>query len=174
MIYLPHRAVFIHIPRTAGNSITSAIASECAGRGVDIILGTGRVKGWEQTNRHRRAEVLKGLIEEWEDIYKFAIHRPEEDRIRSAAKLIQRDRENKVYESPSCAKPWKRVLTGKDESAYWNGFKKQTTNWYIKSEQGEDLGVELHEFSELDDKWPEICDKCDIPQCILPRLNSSQ
>ena len=174
MIYLPHRAVFIHIPRTAGNSITSAIASTCAGRGVDIILGTGRVDGWEHTRRHRRAQLLKDLIEEWEDIYKFAIHRPEEDRAQSAAKLIQRDIENKVYENPLCPKPWKRVLTGKDESAYWDGFKEQTTDWYIKGEQGEDLGVELHEFSELNEKWPEICDKCDIPQCILPRLNSSK
>jgi hypothetical protein len=99
MIYLPHRAVFIHIPRTAGNSITSAIASTCAGRGVDIILGTGRVENWEHTRRHRKAAFLKDRIGEWEDIYKFAIHRPMEDRIESAAKLIQRDVENKVYEN---------------------------------------------------------------------------
>jgi len=171
MIYLPHRAVFIHIPRTAGNSITSAIASACAGRGVDIILGTGRVNGWENTRRHRRAQLLKDLIEEWEDIYKFAIHRPEQDRIQSAARLIQRDRENKVHENPSCPKPWKRVLTGEDESAYWKGFREQTNDWYIKGSQGEDLGVELHEFSELNEKWPEICDKCQIHRCTLPRLN---
>lgn len=173
MIYLPHRAVFIHIPRTAGNSITSAIASTCAGRGVDIILGTGRANGWEHTRRHRRAQLLKDLIEEWEDIYKFAIHRPEEDRIQSAAKLIQRDIENKVYENLSCPEAWRRVLKNEDKH-YWDGFKEQTTDWYIKGGQGEDLGVELHEFSELNEKWPEICDKCDIPQCILPRLNSSK
>tara|TARA_R110000824_G_scaffold269679_1_gene458149 strand:- start:77 stop:598 length:522 start_codon:yes stop_codon:yes gene_type:complete len=173
MIYLPHRAVFIHIPRTAGNSITSAIASTCAGRGVDIILGTGRVNGWEHTRRHRRAQLLKDLIEEWEDIYKFAIHRPEEDRVQSAARLIERDVRNKVHEKPSCPEPWRRVLKNEDKH-YWDGFKEQTTDWYIKGGQGEDLGVELYRFSELNEKWSEICDKCDIPQCILPRLNSSK
>jgi len=175
MIYLPHRAVFVHIPRAAGNSVTSAMASVCAGKGIDIILGTSSgIEGWQQMKRHTRAVVLKEVIDEWDNIYKFAIHRPDEDRRQSAAKLIQRDRDNKIHEGPMCQEGWKRVLTGKDESAFWDGFKEQTTDWYIKSEQGEDLGVELHEFSELDDQWPEICDKCDIPQCILPRLNSSK
>jgi len=30
MIYAPKRFVFIHIPRTGGNSITSAVAASCA------------------------------------------------------------------------------------------------------------------------------------------------
>ena len=53
MIYLPKRAVFIHIPRTAGNSITNAIAKSCAGRNVDVIIGTAQgVKGFGRSNRH--------------------------------------------------------------------------------------------------------------------------
>ena len=73
MIYLPQRAVFIHIPRAAGNSVTSAIASVCAGKGVDIILGTGgAIENWNKFGRHARAAVLEKVVGEWDDIYKFA------------------------------------------------------------------------------------------------------
>ena len=55
MIYLPKRAVFIHIPRTGGNSITSAVASICAGRGIDIILGTASdIKDANRAARKKR------------------------------------------------------------------------------------------------------------------------
>lgn len=174
MIYLPHRAVFIHIPRTAGNSITSAIASTCAGRGVDIILGTGgEVKGLQNINRHARASALKENIEEWDDIYKFAIHRSMGDRVKSAARLIERDVHNKVHEDSTCTEAWKKVLRNEDRD-YWTTFMRHTTDWFTKGDSLEGLGVEIYDFSEINDKWNEICDKCNIPQCPLPRLNSSK
>jgi|TARA_R110000744_G_scaffold221980_1_gene340950 hypothetical protein len=171
MIYLPHRAVFIHIPRTAGNSVTSAIASACAGKGVDIILGSNAgIKNWGSFHRHMTANKLKEIIDEWDDIYKFAVHRPMEDRVQSAARLIERDVRNKVHEKPSCPEPWRRVLKGEDKE-YWKSFMQQTTEWYTQGGSSEDLGVELFNFSEINNKWHEICDKCKTPQCYLPRLN---
>lgn len=173
MIYLPKRALFIHIPRTAGNSITSAVATICAGRGIDIIMGTsGFISNWEHITRHIRATVLKSHIEEWDDIYKFAIHRPQEDRTTSALRLIERDIEKRIHEQESCPQQWKDVLTGKTRSKHWDVFKKNTTDWYIKGENGEDLGIETWDYKNLNELWPEICDKCQIPRCELPHLNS--
>lgn len=171
MIYLPHRAVFIHIPRTAGNSITSAIAGVCAGRGIDVILGTGGgIKNWRQVNRHVRAATLKEIIAEWDNIYKFAINRPMEERVKSVARLIQRDLDKNIHKDPTCPEVWKRVLKNENEN-YWSAFMEQTTDWYTKGHNNESLGVEIYEISEINDKWYEICEKCNIPQCFLPRLN---
>ena len=172
MLYLPKRAVFIHIPRAAGNSITSAVATACAGRGIDVIAGTsGFISNWEHMARHVRATVLRNYIEEWDDIYKFAIHRPQEDRARSALRLIERDVENRVHEQESCPQQWKDVLTGKTRSQYWERFMKNTTDWYIKGQNGEDLGVEIWDYKNLNESWPIICERCCIPRCKLERLN---
>jgi hypothetical protein len=174
MIYLPQRAVFIHIPRAAGNSVTSAIAGVCVGKGIDIILGTGpRTKKWRQVERHIKAAALKELIDEWDDIYKFAINRPIKERAKSVARLIQNDLDNGVHEDPTCPEGWRRVLNNEDEN-FWPGFMRQTTDWYTKGKNKESLGVEIYEMSEINYKWYEICEKCNIPQCSLPRLNQSK
>ena len=93
--------------------------------------------------------------------------------MQSAARLIERDVYNKVHEDPTCPEGWKKVLKNEDEN-YWNAFMRQTTEWYIKGNNREDLGVETYSFSEINNKWDEICDKCNIPQCILPKLNQSK
>lgn len=173
MIYLPQRAVFIHIPRAAGNSVTSAIAGVCAGRGIDTILGTGgSIENWTNVKRHVRAATLREMINEWDDIYKFAIDRPMEERVKSVARLIQRDIDNNVHEDPTCPEAWRKVLNNEDEN-YWRIFMTHTTDWYVNGYNDESLGVETYPMSELNDKWYEICDKCSIPQCSLPRLNQS-
>jgi len=171
MIYLPQRAVFIHIPRAAGSSVTSAIAGVCVGSGIDTILGTGPgVKNWRHVSRHVRAATLKEIIAEWDNIYKFAVNRPMEERVKSAARLIQRDFDKNIHKDPTCPEGWKRVLKNEDEN-YWPSFMRQTTDWYTKGHNNESLGVEIYEMSEINDKWYEICDKCHIPRCVLPRLN---
>mgnify|MGYP003117352782 FL=1 len=171
MIYLPKRAVFIHIPRAAGNSVTSAISEVCAGKGIDIILGTGgMIENWQQMKRHSRAVKLKEIIHEWDDIYKFAIHRPMKERVNSVARLIQRDLDKNVHEDPTCPEAWRKVLTNEDEN-YWSVFMSHTTDWYTKGENEEDLGVEIYQLSDINYRWHEICEKCNIPQCNLPKLN---
>ncbi len=69
MIYLPKRAVFIHIPRTAGNSITSALASACAGNTYALFIGTAAhsIEPWSPVARPRTANRLKNIITAWDD-----------------------------------------------------------------------------------------------------------
>ena len=140
MIYLPKRALFIHIPRTGGNSITSAIASSCAGKGIDIIIGTASLKlnHWGKFQRHGRACILRTFIEEWDDIFKFAIYRPEEER-----------------------------------DYHWEKFQTRDWDYCTKGSNREEIGVCKYNLSELNEKWPEICDKCKIPRSDLPYLNKS-
>lgn len=175
MIYLPKRAVFIHIPRTAGNSITNAIAKSCAGRNIDVIIGTAQgVKGFGKSNRHIRAVNLKSVIPEWDDIYKFAVHRPLEDRIKSTVRLINRDFKNGVHLDPTCRDSWRELITSQDMiEKKKKQLQNHTTEWYTLGENKEDLGVEVYNYSELPDKWHEICDKCQIPRCELPHLNKA-
>tara|TARA_R100001163_G_scaffold12639_1_gene11792 strand:+ start:21431 stop:21946 length:516 start_codon:yes stop_codon:yes gene_type:complete len=171
MIYLPKRAVFIHIPRTAGNSVTSAISEVCAGKGIDIILGTsGMIQNWQQMKRHIRAVKLKEIIDEWDDIYKFAIHRPMKERVNSVARLIQRDIAGNVHQDPTCPEDWRKVLTNENKD-YWANFMRHDFDWYTKGRDGQHIGVERYDFSEINNVWHEICDKCHIPRCSLPKLN---
>ena len=173
MIYLPKRAVFIHIPRTAGNSITNAIASACAGNNYDIFIGTGAhtIQHWSHVARHSPAGRISKFITEWDDIFKFAIYRPEEERLESIKRLVQRDIDRKVYELDICADGWREVLTSEDKQWYWDLMIEQDTDYYTRGPRGEDLGVELFDYNRLDELWPEICAKCQLPTIPLPHLN---
>ena len=176
MIYLPRRALFIHIPRTGGNSITSAIASSCAGKGIDTIIGTSsfRLNQWGKFQRHARACILKKFIEEWDDIFKFAIYRPQEERLTSAKRLIDRDISNKVYDDETCTPGWKKflLLSKEERDTHWENFQTRDWDYFTKGSNGEEIGVCKYNFSELNEKWPEICDKCQISKSNLPHLNA--
>jgi hypothetical protein len=179
MIYLPKRALFIHIPRTAGNSITNAIASSCAGNNIDIVIGTCvNVYGFYNVERHVTAYSLYSKIKEWDNIFKFAIYRPQEERVESFFRLIERDRKNKeLIESSVVDEEWKSILRMSNYKEYllnlWkkDGIDMNSLDYFIRDQNGNDLGVELFDYNNLQNLWPEICDKCQIPRCELPYLN---
>jgi len=175
MIYLPGRALFIHIPRTGGNSITSAISTRCAGNGYDIFVGTGSssARHFYHLSRHARACLLKKFITDWDSIFKFAIYRPDEERIESIKKLVERDFNLRLHESPSCSESWRKVLESEDRSWYWENMREHDLNYFIKDYDGSDLGVEVFDYHKLNEVWPHICFKCDIEFIELPHLNRS-
>ena len=175
MIYAPKRFVFIHIPRTAGNSITSAISCACAGKGIDVIVGTSPpIKFYKRIYRHIPAFGLKRFIPEWDDIYKFAVYRPEEDRIRSAVGLVKRDLDNKVYEQDTCSEGWKELLLSEapDEQIRDRMFRRPC-RYYTTGEDGSNMGVDVWDYRFINEEWEQICTRCKIPYHPLPRLNSS-
>ena len=175
MIYLPKRAVFIHIPRTGGNSITNAIASSGTGNGIDVLLGTSNdIPKYHRVSRHVPAFTLRKFIDEWDAIYKFAVDRPLEQRIESIIRLIERDKILKVNLHPTCGDRWKKILEMENYQDFLRkNWEKHTTEWFTRGENGEDLGIEIYNYNELPDRWYEICDKCQIPRCELPHLNKA-
>ena len=96
MIYLPGRAVFVHIPRTGGNSVKNAIASNCIGYGIQTCVSTvpSVYPKFDRVQGHQRAVVLKGYINEWNNIYRFAIHRPMQERVESMYRFIEKLRKS--------------------------------------------------------------------------------
>ena len=56
---------------------------------------------------------------------------------------------------------------------FQDNWSNHTTQYFTQGDYGEDLGVEVYKFEDLPDRWHEICDKCQIPRCELPHLNSS-
>jgi len=174
MIYLPGRAVFVHIPRTGGNSVKNAIASNCIGYGIQTCVSTvpSVYPKFDRVQGHQRAVVLKGYINEWNNIYRFAIHRPMDERIESMFRFIEKLRKNGYCDRPN-SHPEIRELICRDNYRDWiiENWSNQTTQWFTKGDYGEDLGLEVYHYNELADRWYEICDKCCIPRCQLPHLN---
>lgn len=176
MIYLPRRGVFLHIPRTAGNSVTSGIAGATAGRGIDCLVCTSAKEHQVCTGlyRHVPAFELKPLIAEWDNIYKFCIDRDVDARVDSVCRLIARDIRNGVHDDPTCPESWRDLLLNPNHRDIVTAQQKAlTTDWYTLSPQGENMGIERIPYAELNDRWPEICDKLQIPRCELPHLNQA-
>tara|TARA_Y100001938_G_C8046706_1_gene409334 strand:+ start:852 stop:1394 length:543 start_codon:yes stop_codon:yes gene_type:complete len=179
MIYLPGRAVFIHIPRTGGNSIKNAIASSCFSIGFPAVVSTISpvYQEFDRIQIHARAIQLKGYIREWNDIYRFAVHRPMEERMDSTIKFMEKLRALGV-----CGDDWPVSLPEELKDTFCrddykeHAFKEyslHTTQFFTEGDYGEDLGVEVYNFEDLADRWHEICDKCQIPRCELPHINKS-
>ena len=176
MIYLPKRAVFIHIPRTGGNSIKNAIASTCIGHGIPSLVSTMPtfVKEFDRCQGHQTAAVLKSYIREWNDIYRFAVHRPIQDRFDSMDKWIQKLKKKPYHENPLIPEEIKDFMDIEDHPKFFqDNWSSHTTQYFTQGLYGEDLGVEVYNFDDLPERWHEICDKCQIPRCELPHLNGS-
>ena len=176
MIYLPKRAVFIHIPRTGGNSIKNAIARSCIGHGIACLVSTtpNLIEEFEMVQGHQTAWNLKGHIKEWDSIYRFAIHRPKEDRFESMFRLIENVRTNGSYKRSTSHEEIRDIIC-RDDYKEWitENWSEHTTEFFTRGTRGEDLGVEIYKFKELNKRWDEICDKCQIPRCTLPKLCES-
>tara|TARA_B100000287_G_C20432322_1_gene702059 strand:- start:21 stop:563 length:543 start_codon:yes stop_codon:yes gene_type:complete len=177
MIYLPKRAVFIHIPRTGGHSIKNAIARSCIGQNIPMVVSTmpPHLKQFERVHIHQTASTLRGYIREWNDIYRFAVHRPMDERIESIIKWVEHLKQEGFHEQEYVADEVKEFV-GRDDYKEWiiENWKHHTTKFFTEGVYGEDLGVEVYNFEDLGSRWYEICDKCNIPRCELPELNGIQ
>lgn len=176
MIYLPKRAVFIHIPRTGGHSIKNAIAKSCIGQNIPIVVSTipTFIKQFERVQIHQTASTLRGYIREWNDIYRFAVHRPMQERMQSIFKWVEHLKKEGFHEQEYVSDEIKEFV-GRDDYKEWitENWKSHTTQFFTEGVYGEDLGVEVYNFEDLPQRWDEICDKCNIPRCELPHLNTA-
>lgn len=172
MIYAPGRFCFIHIPRCAGMAITEALARGSFGEFDVIAVTTPLING---LSRHATAVDTAHLIPDWDDIYRFAIWRPLTHIVGSERRLIRRDFNDGIHRNPATAAGYRSLLESRETvNQSLERWKRDVgdpwTSW--TTDEGRSLGVDKVPMSELADRWPEICDRCQISQTSLRRLNS--
>ena len=185
VIFSPSKFVFIHIPRTGGVSITQGLASrftEHFAAATINMSGIGEVPGgwW----RHARACEMAPHIPNWDSLWRWAVIRSPWDIVASFRRLVERDflafQAAPPTQPPSLGEYWQfladsiampferwvrwhfRYLSG--SGGFWR--------YWCCGEAGEDLGVEPILFDELSDRWPEICERMDLPLVPLLRVNA--
>jgi hypothetical protein len=167
MIYGPKRFLFIHIPRTAGNSITRALSEACLGQ-HDVLAATSPDLGRGfRFFRHVRARKLMNIIPDWEDIYKFAVDRPIEEMRESQQRLINRDLARGRDRDPHVNDGYKNLLLSDPNERHLNRLA-APWDWWCLGDNGEDLGINRIPYAQLGELWPAICESCKVEFVPLP------
>ncbi len=168
MLYLPKRSLFIHIPRTGGNAVTSVVATVAAGRGVDCVVATQPwMLGWP-FHRHASLAEVELFIPDLFELYIWTIDRPLNDRVASYLRLVEFDRARGVHEDPTCSDSWRQTLLADDEQVK-AAFGRFETRHYTLSFRG--AAVDVVPYAELSSRWPELAARMGLPaNTVLPRV----
>jgi len=172
---LSRRSVFIHVPRTAGTAMTTALTSHCPA-GVALV----------REHKHATAaEIREMLAEEWGSLFRFAV-------LRNPWELIASDYRHTVASAAAAI-----GVSALDCTAYWIERMRRTVSYrdfgefvchewlgqwspllpggfwrsYCLGPDGEDLGVEVFRFDQLAEAWGTICGKVGLPVLPLPVVN---
>lgn len=170
IVDVQNRFVFIHIPRTAGISISMSLKPHVSASAIiDTWIG-----------RHMTAAQIKSMIGAlWDQCFRFCIWRPVDEIKTSFHRLV--------------AQAWARrdhirdplwlnfVSQNHDLSAdqLWTsiGWPSDEEDWRSLwlTDHGADLGVTVYDFCTLRDAWPDICRNCHLPVNIpLLHLNRTR
>lgn len=173
---LSDRFVFVHIPRTGGISISTALGTA---RNAQVNL---------TTLRHNYARFIRDREPYWNRLFRFSVIRSPWEIVASWWRLLKRELDFH-YRRPNFdlrEGPWisylrrfskdqdfgryieRDILTGLigiAQGGFWR-------TWCCGA-RGEDLGVRAVRFANLTAEWPEIAERCGRPGLALPHLNGT-
>ena len=175
MLYVPARFLFLHIPRSAGMSISTTLLTALIREQplTSLLYTSGLTLPWHQ---HATADELQHLVRDFDTIYKFAVERPTCDIIASDYRLHQQGaielaagEEPLFIESIAAARNetleqfkrrrWNPWLRGQDAWSRWTGGR---------------LDIHRLRFDHLDEDWIKTLDAIGIPRCELNRCNQTR
>lgn len=183
MLYVHDRFLFIHIPRTAGTSITRTLAGyQLRERPAENMwLSTG-YRG--ALDKHATLREIKAIFgSRINRVYKFAIDRPTEEIIQSDYDLQTRD----IAKLDACMAASGKLPVGMEPA--WSGVlqetRAQTIEQFSRARWGRwlngrsawdhwtggDPTVHRFTFNELETEWPRILSDLGMPPIELARGN---
>ena len=176
MIYVPTKCLFIHIPRAGGSSVKKAIANVCLDNCVPFFCShiPNGTPAFSHLQLHHPAQVWKDMMEEqeWNRIYKFAIDRDHVTRLESALDWVDQAKERPYTLDylKHCWEPRRFYSMKREEREHYiyRNWGHHTTKWFA----GED--VNIIPFEELNEKWDEIMDNCQLPRNELGKINGTK
>jgi hypothetical protein len=176
---LSDKVCYVHIPRCAGMSITTALATAIPDAQVDT-----------EQNRHDYAKYIRSRLNPscWERTFRFAVIRSPWEIVASMWRLAKRDVAAMATDPVFAAQQtgWTEYLrqfaldqdfdhyverdvlggvTGVAMGGFWR-------TWCC-GRYGKDLGVTPYRYARLRDDWPVIAAKCGCRDLELPHLNGT-
>lgn len=178
ILNLKRKFLFIHIPRCAGTSFTRVLHS---------VFPRSLVVNLEW--KHARASEIKGaLIPDnlWDSYMKFAFMRSPWEIIESMWKHTAKYADVPVDASIHVAEGWiKRLKKFKE----YKSFTEYVVDEFFERGDivigkgfyssycqinGEDAGVQIYQFADLDAAWTDLQNRLEIPKNVkLPKLNEA-
>lgn len=160
--------IYIHVPKTAGNSISEALDNLPHGPAYDL---PERV----HPNKHIKARELRAVTdpEVWDSAFKFAfVRNPWDQMVSSYHWWVQTaGRLGAVQESEEvAAMGFEGFMASPYGAEQINEFRGNSFDW-IADEDGNVLLDYVGKFETLQDSWDIICARIGTPPARLPHLN---
>lgn len=155
-----HKFIYIHVPRTAGTSVASALMNQRVRFTFFGKLPPGSLNEFRTRWAHHIAAVnLKPLVPPWDRYFKFAFVRNPWDRAISAY-FYHKQKVDRHRASRSLVEIFKKVKSFDD----WvhHGFTIHPSAHYVADRDGKLMVDFVGRFENLETDFAEICSKIGI------------
>jgi hypothetical protein len=177
MIYCEDNFLFIHIPRTAGWSITKTLAPIlCTPKLFNgSFISTASFSSFPMFHIHSTANDIRKYIPDWNSIYKFAVFRPDDEIIESDYRLHKS--EHCRIGTGQLKKEWeKSVILSQNETL--EEFKKRRWDIWLKGQTTWEYWIGNNDFHKLDfhninEEFKSLLKRFNIPETELLKINGA-
>lgn len=184
MISHKHKAIFIHIPKTAGTSIENTLYPPLLRKNIAAMSDTNLFSGWNEEHKfwmhHATMQQILDLYEgDLTEYFKFAFVRNPYERAISDWRFL-RGKSNEELRSKTflkylnCDGYFKKMLSNNNNNKSSRIDHIYPQYDFIYDENGNCLVDFIGRFENLQEDFNIICDKIGIPQQTLPHTNKTE